>query len=164
MDVEIAGSAELRRLAAQIRAEGAKGLGQEFGKALKKASAPVEREIRSEYKALPSGGGYSALFSKSLRFRNQLRAAGRQASYRLTTFANGTGERRDIEALEGGRLRHPVYGRSRAGKRKGERIANPWAVTTVKGGFHRRGTDGALDEAEREMTKVVDEYASRLIK
>lgn len=163
LDVEIVGGDLLRQVAAKIKAEGAKGLGKEMGAGLRKASAPVQREIRKEYGSLPAGGGYAAEFSKSLRFRTNLRAGGRQASFRLTTFADGRGERRDIDRLERGELRHPVYGRSRPGRRKGARISNPWAATRVKGRFHERGTDSAADEAEREMSKVLGEFASRLI-
>lgn len=166
LEVRISGSAELKSLAAQIRARGDKGLGKEMGDGLKKAAAPVERAIRTEYTKLPKKGGYAALFSKSLRFRTSLRGAARQASFRLLTFADGTHERRDIKALEGGRLRHPVYGRSsrvKRGVRAGTVIPHAWSVTTVKGGFHRRGTDHAADQAEQEMSKVLDDFASRLI-
>lgn len=163
LDVEILGSAELKRLAAQIKATGDKGLGTELGKAMREAGKPVERSIRAEYKGLPASGGYAGVFSKSLRFRTSLRTAARSASFRLLTFADGTHERRDINKLEAGQLRHPVFGRSRAG-RKGERIANPWAVTTVRGGFHKRGTDHAADEAEKQMDSVVADFAEKLIK
>lgn len=162
LDVEIVGAAELKRIATQIKAAGDKGLGRELGRALKKAAAPVERSIREEYQGLPKKGGYAGLFSKSLRFRTTLRTAQRSASFRLLTFADGTHERRDINKLERGELRHPVYGRSRAG-RKGERLANPWAVTSVRGDFHKRGTDHAADEAEKNMGEVVTEFADRLL-
>ncbi len=92
--------------------------------------------------------------------------AARTASLSLTTFADGTRERRDIKRLEAGVLRHPVYGRRRvrtAGNRAGNVLANPWATTTVKGDFHKRGTDRALDMAHREMTKVRDDFAAKLI-
>lgn len=156
------GAAELKRVAAQIKASGDKGLGREFGAALRRAGAPVQRSIRKEYGTLPASGGYAALFSKSLRFRTALRASGTSASFRLTTFADGTKERRDIDALEVGSLRHPVYGRSRPGRRGGRR-PNPWAVTRVRGSFHERGSAGAADEAEKEMIKAVDEFAARVI-
>lgn len=161
LDVSISGSAELKRLAAQIYARGNDGMTRQMAAGLKKASDPVQRSIRSEYTKLPNRGGYSALFSKSLRFRTNLRSGGRQASFRLLTFADGTHERRDIKALEGGTLRHPVFGRSRRGR--AGRLPNPWAVTRVGGGYHRRGTENAAEDAEREMAKVLDEFASRLI-
>lgn len=166
LDVQILGSAELKRLAAQIRARGDKGLGREMGDGLKRAAEPVQRSIRTEFATLPRKGGYSGVFSKSLRFRTSLRGAARQASFRLLTFADGSHERRDIKAVEAGRLRHPVFGRSgkiTKGVRAGTIYPKPWAVTKVKGGYHRRGTDHAADEAEKEMSKVLDEFASRLI-
>lgn len=166
LDVSISGSAELKRLAAQISARGDAGMSRQMAAGLKKASDPVQRSIRSEYTKLPSRGGYSALFSKSLRFRTNLRSGGRQASFRLLTFADGTHERRDIKALEGGTLRHPVFGRSsrvKKGVKAGTIIPHGWSVTTVKGGYHRRGTEHAAEDAEREMAKVLDEFASRLI-
>jgi hypothetical protein len=166
LDVRIEGSAGLKRLAAQIRATGDKGLGRQMADGLKRASQPVETSIRTEFAKLPSKGGYSGVFSKSLRFRTTLRSETRSASFRLLTFADGTHERRDIKAIEGGRLRHPVFGRSgriKKGVRAGTIFPKPWAVTTVKGGYHQRGTNNAADEAEREMSKVLDEFASRLI-
>lgn len=163
LEFRVEGQAELRRLAAQIKASADKGLGREFAKALKSASEPIETSIRKSYKGLPASGGYEATFSKSLRFRLAQRTAATTASLKLTTFADATKERRDIGRLEKGELRHPVFGRSRAGKRKGERIANPWAVTRVAGLFHRRGTDSAVREVADRIDKVVAEYAHRLI-
>jgi hypothetical protein len=160
LEVGINGSAELKRLAAQIKATGDKGLGQKMANGLKKATEPVQRSIRTEYEGLPSRGGYSGLFSKSLRFRTTLRSQTRNASFRLLTFADGTHERRDIKALEDGRLRHPVWGRSRKGNRA---TGNPWSTTKVKGGFHRRGTDHAADRAEEQMAKVLETFAQDLI-
>lgn len=162
LDVQIIGSAELKRLAAQIQASSDKGLGPALGRAMREAAKPVERSIRAEYKGLPASGGYAGAFSKSLRFRTSLRTTARSGSFRLLTFADGTHERRDINRLEKGELRHPVFGRSRPG-RKGERLANPWAVTRVRGDFHKRGTDNAADEAEKAMSEVVSDFADKLI-
>lgn len=153
LDVQILGGAELRALARQISAAGDKGLGAEMGRALKRASTPVQRSIREEYGDLPHRGGYAPLFSKSLRFRTSLRAGGRSASFRLTTFADGARERRDIRSLEGGALRHPVYGRRRN-----------WKTTRVRGGYHQRGTDHAADEVQEQMSTVLREFAAKLIK
>jgi hypothetical protein len=153
LDVQILGGDQLKKLAAQINASGERGLGREMANGLRKASKPVQRSISSEYEGLPAGGGYKALFSQSLRFRTQLRTGARQASFRLTTFADGKGERRDIDSLEDGELRHPVYGRRR----------RKWSTTRVRGGFHRRGTDNAADLAEKEMSIVLRDFAAKLI-
>lgn len=162
LEVTIEGSEKLKRLAAQIKAESAKGMARELTKALKEAAEPVQESIRKEYAHLPARGGYAGLFSKSLRFRISQRTAGREASLRMLTFADGASQRRDINKLELGELRHPVYGRSRDG-RKGERISNPWAVTTVLGGFHKRGTDRAAEQTEKQVGDVLEDFAKRLI-
>lgn len=166
LEVTISGSAQLRAIADQIRATGDRGLGREMATALQRAAEPVKNATREEYASgLPSEGGYAATFTKSMRWRTTTRAQARTASFRLLLFSDGSHERRDIGALEGGRLRHPVYGRSRRikrGPRAGTAQGNPWAVTTIKGGYFRRGTNRAADDAEREMGKVLDDFTQRL--
>jgi hypothetical protein len=165
LEVRVEGAAKLRRLAAQIRAEGDKGLSRQMSEALSRAIEPVRESIRaSAAEAMPRTGGYQAVFDKSLRFRKSQRNSGTEASVILATYAEGGKERRDVPALEAGRLRHPVWGRSRPGARKGERHANPWAVTSIRAGFWKRGTAKALDEAQKRMEDVIDDFASRLAK
>lgn len=167
LEVRIEGVADLRKVAAQIRAEGNKDLSRELVAGLRDATLPVQRAIREEYEDLPTRGGYAAVFGKSLRFRTSQRAGGNSARLALTTFADGTKERRDIRRVEAGILRHPVFGRSRrirVGNRAGTALPNPWAVTTIRGGYHRRGSEKAADEAEREMIAVAARLAARLIK
>jgi hypothetical protein len=163
LEVRVSGAANLHKVAAQIRAEGRKDLAREMSAALTKATEPVQRAIRaSAGQTMPRSGGYNAAFDKSLRFRNSRRTGGSQASVNLATYADGASERRDIKALEGGNLRHPVFGRSRPGARKGERTANPWTVTSIRAGFWKRGTDGAMDEAQKQLETVIEGLASRL--
>lgn len=163
LEVRVEGAAILRRVAAQIRAEGRKDLSRQMSDALSKATDPVRLSIRSSAsEVMPREGGYQAAFDKSLRFRMSRRQGDSQASVSLTTFADGTSERRDIKALEAGKLRHPVWGRSRPGARKGERHANPWAVTSIRAGFWKRGTDKALDEAQKELENVIEDLARKL--
>lgn len=161
--VRIEGSAELKRVAAQIKAQGGKGLGREMSAGLRKASRPVQDSVRREFAAaLPSRGGYRATASKSQRFRTSVKSGARTGFVQLTTFAEGTSQRREIRALNAGVLRHPVYGRSR-NTRTGRR-PNPWAVTRIRSGFFDRGTDEARPLAEAAMRDVLDDFARRLAK
>jgi hypothetical protein len=168
LEFRIEGAATLHKVAAQIYAEGRRNLAREMGTALSKAADPVKVSIRTEAEAtMPKHGGYSAVFSKSLRFRLERRNGVQQATAQLITYADGQGERRDIVALNRGNLRHPVFGRGRRltqGVRKGNNIANPWAVTSIRAGFHKRGTDHAIEEAQKQLGKVVDGFAKRLVK
>jgi len=162
-EIRIEGAATLHKVAAQMRAEGRKDLSRTMGAALSKAADPVKLSIRTEAEqTMPKSGGYSGLFSKSLRFRLDRRNGSQQARAQLITYADGTSERRDIGSLERGRLRHPVYGRGRRLK-SGSHKANPWAVTSIRPGFHKRGTAHAMDEAQKQLGKVITDYAERLV-
>lgn len=161
MEVRVDGAAQLRAVAKAIKATGDKGLGREMSAGLRAATRPVQTAILAEAdRVLPKRGGYRDTFTASVRFRNSVRAQARQASVRLVTFGEGTSQRRDIRGLNKGDLRHPVYGRSR--NTRGGRVPNPWTVTKIRAGFWDRGTNSAADAAEREMTKVLDDFASKL--
>lgn len=164
LEISVHGAATVRKVAAQMRAAGKENLADNMARALSKSVDPVKTSIRESAAAtMPHSGGYAAVLDKSLRFRVGSRGGGNTAQVTLATYADGTSERRDVVALEGGKLRHPVFGRSSAGRRKGERIAHPWAVTSIRAGFHQRGTEGAMDSAEKAMIEVVEKYAAKLI-
>lgn len=152
LEVTISGAATLRQVAAQIRAEGRKDLGRAMGTALSRAADPVKAAIEAEAAtSMPSG--YVGVFSASVRHRMSRRHGGQQAQVILATYADGKAERRDIRSLNAGILRHPLWGRKKR-----------WYVTKIRGGFHERGTDQAMDAAAREMAEVVQDFAARLIK
>ena len=153
IDPRIAGIADLRKLSAHIRAEGAKGLGKELANALEKAIQPLEAEIVAEAeRTMPSG--YGPLLARSIRHRRTRRAAAREASVRLTTRAEGKQERRDLPALNQGILRHPVFGRRR----------KPWTVTQIRPAFYTRAIENAADLAEQRVLVVLADLAERLTK
>lgn len=161
MEIRITGGAKLRAVAAEIKALGDKGLGKQMSAALRQAAKPVQAAIRTEIDdVMPSRGGYRATISKTLRFRTAVKTSTRQSAFVLTTYADGTSQRRDIVALNAGRLRHPVYGRSRT-TRHG-RQPNPWSATRIRAGFFDRGTAKAAAAAEEEMGKVLDEFRDQL--
>jgi len=155
LEARIDGAAALKRFASQLKDEGNKGLGQQMSRALSKAVEPVRKSIDASAAAtMPARGGYASLLSKSLRHRISRRNGGRTAQVLLTTYADGTKERRDLRGLEDGKLRHPVF------RRRGR--SAPWAVTSIRPGFHRRGTDGAMEKAQDALLEVIEEYAGRL--
>ena len=164
LEFRIEGAATLHKVAARIRAEGKKDLAREMGNALSRAADPVKTSIRSEAeRTMPKHGGYAAVFSKSLKFRLERRNGAQQATAQLITYASGASERRDIVALNRGKLRHPVFGRGRR-LSNGSHRTNPWAVTSIRAGFHKRGTDHAMGEAQKQLSKVVHDFAERLVK
>jgi len=158
VEVQIGGAEQIRALARQLAAAD-KGLGREMGRALTKALDPVTKAIDREAE-LVAPSGYRPTLSRSLRHRRNLRSAAREASVRLITTAKGAAENRDLPAIDAGELRHPVFGRTRKTKRGPK--ANPWSVTRVRAGFHKRGTASAGDEAEKNLFGVLDEFADKL--
>lgn len=152
LSVRISGGDDFKKVAAQLRTEGRKDLSRQMDKALEKALVPVQKSIKLESaQTMPKSGGYAGEMSRSLRFRSQKRTGGNSASYSLVTYADGKAERRDIRALEAGNLRHPVFGNR-----------NVWALTKIRAGFHKRGTDNAADEAVKQLAAVVEDFAHRL--
>jgi hypothetical protein len=162
LQVGIGGSNLLHDVAAAIKTASDKGMEKEMAAGLRRATKPVQAAIvASADRTMPAAGGYRTEFSRSLRFRNTIRTGSRNALVRLTTYAEGAKERRDILRLEAGQLRHPVFGRSRQ-LRSRRRVPSPWAVTTITPGFWRRGTDNAADAAAAEMRGVLDDFAARI--
>lgn len=153
IDVRIAGQAELRKVAAHIRATGDKGLGREFARALERAVEPVKKAIIEEAaETMPSG--YEEVLTRSLKHRRTTRAGAREATVRLATHGEGKRERRDLPRLNKGELRHPVFGRRR----------KPWTVTEIRPGFYDRAVEKAGPAAEAAILEVVDDYTQRIAK
>lgn len=153
LEVRISGADQFKRLAAQIKAEGNKGLGQEMARALTKAVEPLGKAIEAEA-GVVAPSGYRAALTRSLKHRRTVRANPRTASIRLTTTAKGKVENRDLPALNRGDLRHPVFGRRR----------KPWKVTRIEPGFHDRAVKAGGPLAEQNLLQVLDDFGDRLAK
>lgn len=151
LEVRIQGAASFHGVAERIRTEGRKDLSRQLSTALNQATGPV-RDAVKESAAATMPGWYANTLTKSLRFRNNRRAGGQQANLRMVTYADGKGERRDVVALEDGRLRHPLFG-----------DRDHWYVTKIRAGFHQRGTDKAMDEVARRLDVVVRDFTRKLI-
>lgn len=153
LEVRIVGAATLAQVAAQISREGRRDLSRQLSTALNTVTVPVRDRIKQEAAAtLPKRGWYALTFTKSLRFRNNRRASGNVATLSMITYADGKGERRDIVAVEGGRVRHPLFGNREA-----------WYVTTIQPGFHRRAVARMSDDVVDALAVVVRDFTARLI-
>lgn len=159
IDARITGAQQLREVAAHIRNTGDKGLGRQFSKALERAVEPVKKSIaESAERTMPSG--YAPTLARSMKHRRSTRSDARRATVVLATYADGKKERRDVPAMNAGRLAHPVFGRTR--ETRAGLIPNPWVRQRIRAGFHERGTEKAGDEAEKQILIVVDDFVQRL--
>lgn len=144
------GARQLRLLARDLDRAGA-ALRKDLPKGLRRASVPMIRAIRAEARqSLPSGlGEYVASSTISTVVRTgadntavQIRGRRRQD--------RATGKQVDLPAINRGRVRHPVYGRS------------PWVLQRVQAGFWDRAVAASRAAVDREMQAVADDLHRRI--
>ena len=140
--VGITGGAELRYVAGRLRKAAARDLSRELRAAQRSAVRPLQGEIRASAAAmLPKRGGYAAIMARGIRVSTSVGL--RAGTLRARVYAVGKKEHRDVLAVNAGRLRHPVFGRTRFSR--GKPVANPWKVTSVPRGFVDRPVDRLAD-------------------
>jgi len=163
VSVSTPGLLSLRR---DLQAIHAAGLGKDMGKRLRATARPLRGRIAGQAETdLPKRGGYNQVMSRSIRARTSVREDRLTALISVTIYSAGQKQRRDIVRIDEGRLRHPVYGRSRKlkrGSRAGTRIPNPWSVTTVTPGFASKPIDALGPQVSRAGREIVAELMIKL--
>lgn len=159
LEIRVSGGAKLELAAKQIKAVGNRGLGQVMRRRLEEAAKPLEIAVRAEAeRVMPSG--YRATFTAALRFKKTIKASARTAEVVFRTYADGKGERRDVNRLEAGQLKHPVFGRAR--RTKAGLVKNPWATTRIRAGFWTRPVDENLPKVRDALISVLDDVIAEL--
>lgn len=158
-----AGGRELHDLARRCRQVGDKALINRMRKGLVAATREAGPAVREAFReAMPKRGGYADVLADDLQFKTSVRTGGSTAKVELVVFADGVKERRDVPSLNRGRLRHPVWGRSRR-LANGRRRQNPWADTQVPARSFDKAIDQTVDVVLAEMRKVQDEIAAAIV-
>jgi hypothetical protein len=154
------GGRELHELARRCKQLNDKKLTARLRKGLIDATKGTDSAVREAFaQAMPQRGGYAATLAADMRTRTSVRLAGADARVQIVVWADGTRERRDLPALNRGRLRHPVYGRSRP-LANGRRRKNPWATTKVPDRSFDHAVDRTADKVAEQMQAVHDEIAA----
>lgn len=160
MHVTVTGDAAFKRFSVQLDLA-AKGLEHEMDRALLEAGEDVTAGIRVGTDIyMPSG--YEERFRMSLRTDVEQDKPRRKVS--VVAWARGRNSRRDVERLDKGILRHPVFGRTReltaGGKNRKNVIkgkyVNPWAVTTIRPGFYSNPVANAHVAMGRRTSQAMD--------
>jgi hypothetical protein len=112
MATTVRGDQQLRDLSLRLRAMGKEGQGlrRELYKAIREAGQPVAHQIVDPvwlYPFMPNR--YADVLAGDLKVTVNTRG-GERASVRLT--AQGRGHRRQVQMLNAGLIRHPVFGRA----------------------------------------------------
>jgi hypothetical protein len=156
--VQVSGQKDLFRLAHNLHAAGQKGLKKELDKASRQAGKVIEDEVKAHTREyIPQG--FEHRFDVALATKVEVRLV---ASRRISVlfWASGKRERRDIQAINAGRLRHPVFGRMRRLK-DGTLKANPWVLQAIRPGLvdepAKRAMPRAIDKIEDAVKRVVDQ-------
>lgn len=148
----MSGLSGINQLADVARA--ARLAGGELPKKLKKGlttlGPPAKKAVQEETQRLPSG--YRTLLAKAVRVRVRADLGFTTAGVSVVTHATGKERRRDIPAINRGRLRHPVYGHR---KRK-------WVTQRVQPGFWDDAMDTVSDDAHQRVRAVLDETTRTL--
>jgi hypothetical protein len=149
VEVTLRGSEELRRAAAQLRAEAA-GLTQRVLDATQRGTRGFAAKVAQAVPAyMPSG--YSPVLAPAIRTRTYTRL-GPEPAVTLRVYARGRSRERDVERLNRGVLRHPLFGDR--GHWYGQVVRRGFVSTT----FRRQRSEiiDAIDAALDEITARVE--------
>lgn len=161
MRVQVSGQKDLFRLAHNLHAAGQKNLKKELDKASRQAGKVIEDEIKAHTKEyIPQG--FERRFDLALDTKTEVRLV---ASRRITVviWAMGKRQRRDIRAINAGRLRHPVYGRMRRLK-DGTLKANPWVEQRIRPGLVDVPATRAMPKAIKKIEGAVERVTQKIVK
>lgn len=167
MSVRVEGADRFRIVARRLRlAADRKELTRELRKGILDAVPALKDAVRKDAAAyLPDA--YAAELVPSLRMTTSSNLSGDQMTVRISVTAKGRGGNpRQVGDLEGGTLKHPVFGRTRALKRhalyKATSMKNPWVTQTVKPGFVSKPMLGKQPAVRREIEAAVDRVLDKI--
>lgn len=140
-------SADLSRLAKNLKEAGAGDLRKDALAAIRKGAGKVIPDIRSATSRLPQSGGLAGL------------VAGQKFAVR-TSLALGGGSvkivgqgMKELGDLDRGILRHPVYG-----------DRSNWVVQSVEPGFFTDPIKAALPEIANDIKDAVDDVSRQIVR
>lgn len=151
-DIDIGGKEQFVRVAKALNAQGSagRGLKKELMTAIKAAAKPMENEVRDHVaQYLPDR--YAPIISKGLVVRPSQSTRGKSLGLKLVGYAPGQSRRRQIKVIDGGTLRHPVYGNREA-----------WVDQKVKPGFWSTPLDNAREKPAKEIRRAIQTVAAKL--
>jgi hypothetical protein len=146
VDVSISGASELRRVAAQLRAEH-RSLQRKVTAGTRKAIRPLEQAIRAEIPhRMPHR--YAAVLEGAIKVAISIRSA---TGIRLTIKAMGRRVQRDVNARNLGSLRHKLFG-----------DRNHWYDQAIRPGFVTDPVRASAEDIYRELENVAEGVRARV--
>jgi hypothetical protein len=171
--ITASGSQDFARLAHAFNEAGEKDLKKELDRGCREAGEVLIAAVRKNTdKYIPKH--FEDEWRRSMRARVEVKLLqSRKAS--AVFWADGKTERRDIEAINAGRLKAPVHGRTRLitdGRRvkhperiRGNLYFNPWHTQQIRPGLVDEPGAEAMPEAvgklDNALTRVITKIESR---
>lgn len=157
----VGGRAELKHVQGLLATSG-EDLHARLLKQTREAMKPTKADVVAATKRLPSG--YAPLMAKAVRVATRVTSAGSTIKGTARVSAMGKGEKRDVAAINLGRLRHPLFGRrvdwvSRRGK-----LVKAWHDTAVRPRFVSDPIDDLADRIGDGARKAADGTADRIVR
>lgn len=161
---------DLFSLATALQA-GSKALSGRLTRGLRNAAQIVADEVLDDpHTQMPSG--YRPAFTRSLEVKPEVRLV---SSHRISVVGRGASRAkgRDVQALNRGILRKPVFGRfrtikrdgvSKSGKplRAGSAYKNPWAEQRIRAGWWDDPVNRARPKAIAAIQASVDDVVKQI--
>ena len=150
IDLQIQGANELAALSAKVKEIGDKGLNRELLRDVRKAAKPLVAEAKNAAREnLPKAGGLNEVIAAS-KFGIRTRTSGRNPGVRIIGVST-----HQIEGMDHGRVRHPVWAR-------GPRTDWHWATQQIPPGWFSKRMQEKVPEVRAELVRSLDEFARRI--
>lgn len=146
LSVAVGGSRQLNEAATQLRDAGRSDLLRELRQELRKPPKQLnEAVLKGIPKYMPSG--YQRTLATSLVFKTSVRTKASSAGVSVSMSS-----RRDLRALERGRLRHPVFGR----------VDDSWVNQSIPEGFFSKPASTVFARIQADVIEVIDRVLSKV--
>lgn len=154
VEVDLEGADKLKEVVRALRQLGDKEFSREFYRRTNRILKPVKSAVKASPPSfLPRRGGLAAEVASSVKVSSS-RKTGRRPGLSITASSNSrSGGERDLESLNRGRLRHPLFGHR-----------GHWFDQSVKPGWF---DDPIVEQApgiRQELVQVLDEMAQDIAK
>lgn len=147
---ESRGINELEALARRLKEVGDNELRKKLLRDIRAEAKPLTESIKRDIPDyLPHRGGAADAIQSTMKVGVRNRLSGKSIGIRL----QGTGgrRRRNVEAIEKGILRHPVFGKR-----------GTWANTSIRPGFFTKPIEADAPIVRESLVRVIEEIARRV--
>jgi hypothetical protein len=150
LDVRVDGGQKLATLGKALRGADRAYRKQLRGR-LRDAVKPLGQDVKQQMPTyLPRR--YAQVLQRAFRPRIKIRTGG-LAAVRVIAVAKGKGRPREVKAIDGGTLRHPVFGNRRL-----------WVAQRVRAGFWSDPMQAGAPKVRRQVVEIINDVHAQIAK